>query len=319
MKSSSRVVETPRKLGLEPIRSSLPGPRHRGWRQGLAYLRRGLTITGRGPGVQLLILGVYAAPSLIAGYLAATAPEPALWQQAAMLGLPWITIVLGTVVVMVAVGHQAQRRSIRLGRATWEALRWVPRYLWTNAHTSLVFWIPMGMLLQLQRWQESALPVRGLPGLAPALMWWLVAAGAALYLHTRTVLAPFLAVHGDLPGTLATIEAWRLSGRHFAVCFGTFVTGALPIALPLGLLALGLALALPDAAQAALLPAAPDLTWVSIQAVRPILIPTLYSLYEDLWPAELARREREGAPRMPAFAQALLALTRPLPRLGRWR
>jgi hypothetical protein len=266
----------------------------------------------------LLILAVYAAPSLIAGYLTATVPEPDLWQRAAILGLPWITVVLGTVVVMVTVSYQAQGRSIGLGLATWEASRWVPRYLWTNAHTSLIFWIPVGLVLQLRNWQEAALPVPGMPAAAVVLLWWLVTGAVALYLHTRTVLAPFLAVHGDLPGTLAAIEAWRLSGRYFALCFGTFVAGALPVALPLGLAVLGLAVMLPDAALEALLPAAPDLTWAGIQAVRPVLIPSLYALYKDVWHAEQVRRKREGAPPVPALARVLLALTGPLPALGRW-
>ena len=312
------MLQTPRKQRPEPVGSSRPVPLHEGWRAGFGYLKRGRAIAGRGPAVHLLILAVYATPSLIAGYLAATVPEPVPWQRAAMLGLPWITIVLGTVVVMVTVGYQARGRPIGIGRATWEALRWVPRYLWTNGHSSVIFWLPVGALLRARSWQEMALPVPGLPGPAVALLWWLATGGVALYLHTRTVLAPFLAVHGDLPGTLAALEAWRLSGRHFAVCFGTFVLGALPVALPLGLLALSLLLVLRDTALAALLAAAPDLLWAGIQAVRPVLIPALYALYADLWHAELARRGREGAPPVPALARGLLALTRPLPSLGRW-
>jgi hypothetical protein len=312
------VLRTSEKLYQEPVASGLPSPARQDWRGGFVYLRRGLALADGGPGPYLLILGVYAAPSLIAGYLAATVPEPGLWQRIAILGLPWITVVLGTVVVMVTVSNQARGRFIGLGRATWEASRWVPRYLWTNAHTSLIFWIPVGLVLQVRNWQEVASPVLGMPATGVVLLWWLVTGSVALYLHTRTVLAPFLAVHADLPGTLAAIEAWRLSGRYFALCFGTFVVGALPIALPLGLAALGLTFMLPDAALEALLPAAPDLTWAGIQAVRPVLIPSLYALYEDLWHAEQVRRKRDGAPPIPALARVLLALTRPLPRFGRW-
>ena len=68
-------------------------------------------------------------------------------------------------------------------------------------------------------------------------LWWLAITTCALYLHMRTVLAPFFAVDADLPGTLAALEAWRLSGRHFPVCLATFVLGSQPIASPLGLLA----------------------------------------------------------------------------------
>lgn len=73
--------------------------------------------------------------------------------------------------------------------------------------------------------------------------------------------------------------------------------GSLPVALPLGLLALGLAHGLSATAQAAMLSAAPGLAWVGIQVVRPLLIAALYPLYHDLWQAELARRQREGGPR----------------------
>jgi hypothetical protein len=194
----------------------------------------------------------------------------------------------------------------------------VPRYFWTNVHTTVIFWVPVGLLLEAREWQAAAMPVGGAWGLALAALWWLVTGVAALCLHTRTLLAPFLAVHSDLPGTLAALEAWRLSGRHFAVCLSTFVVATVPVGLPLALLGLGLALTLSGAALTAFLAAAPNLVWAGIQAVRPILIPAVYGLYNDLWNAELARRRREGTPPVPGFARALLALTRPLPHPGRW-
>jgi len=84
------------------------------------------------------------------------------------------------------------------------------------------------------------------------------------------------------------------------------------------LVALVIAHKLPGSAQGAMLAAAPDLIWAGIQAVRPVLIPALYLLYRELWRAELARRQQEGGPPVPGLAQALLTLTRPLPKLGRW-
>jgi hypothetical protein len=48
-----------------------------------------------------------------------------------------------------------------------------------------------------------------------------------------------------------------------------------------------------------------------------VLIPAVYALYGDLWNTELARRREKGEPPIPAFAPPLLALTRPLPHLGR--
>jgi hypothetical protein len=267
----------------------------------------------------LLIAFAYAAPALLAAGLAYAAPAPAPWLQAVIAGLPWVTAVLGAVAVMIAVGDAASGLPARLGRASGEALRWTPRYLWTNAHTSLVFWLPMTLLLQARGWQEAALPVGGAAGGALAALWWLVTAAAAAGIHTRTLLAPFLAVHGDLPGTLAALESWRLSGRHFALCLGVFVVGGLPVALPLALLALGGVILLGEPAWRALEVTGPALAWAAIQAVRPVLMPAVYALYGDLWSAEQARRRRDGAPPTPRWARALLALTRPLPHVPAWR
>lgn len=146
---------------------------------------------------------------------------------------------------------------------------------------------------------------------------WLLTGTVALGVHTRTLLAPFIAIHGDLRGTLAALESWRLSARFFGLCLSTFILASLPAALPLALLGLVGALALPPPALADVSLAIPDLAWAGIQAVRPVLIPALYRLYCDLWGAELGRRRHEGEPPIPAFVRALLTITRPLPRLGR--
>ena len=132
-----------------------------GWRDGYTYLRRGLTIVRRDPGLYLWIVAVYAAPALVAGYLSVTAPEPTVWERAAMYVLPWITAVFGTVVVMIAVGYHAQGRPIGVFRASWEALPWVPRYFWTNAHTSVIFWVPIGLLFTVRNWQEAVFRLEG--------------------------------------------------------------------------------------------------------------------------------------------------------------
>ncbi len=87
--------------------------------------------------------------------------RPGTWEQVAMLVLPYVTAILGTVVVMLAVGHQARGRGIGLVRASLRALPWVPRYFWTNVHTSAIFWAPVGLLLLVRAWQEVAVPSRG--------------------------------------------------------------------------------------------------------------------------------------------------------------
>lgn len=288
-------------------------------RQAVAYLRSGLAISRPYWGTHALIFLVYSAPAAAAAWLAASAVtrRPAAGTQVAMLVLPYVTAIVGTVVVMVAVSHQAHRHRIGLVRVSLKALPWVPRYFWTNVHTSAIFWVPVGLLLLVRGWQESAAPLTG--GLRPAVavLWWLVIGVVALVIHTRTLLAPFYAIHGDLPGTLAALEAWRASGRHFRLCLATLIIAGGPVAVPLGAVALCLMLTLSGQALALFVNAIGDLVWVGIQAIRPVLIPAVYALYGDLWNTELARRRQDGEPPIPAFARPLLALTRPLPHLGR--
>jgi hypothetical protein len=175
----------------------------------------------------------------------------------------------------------------------------------------VLFWGPVGGLLVLRSWQERTFPVGG--GAVPAA-WWLLIGAVALYIHCRTLLAPFLAVHADMPGTLAVVEAWRLSGRRFGVCFGTFVLGTLPVALPLAIVAAAVYSSVDTPTWSRLERGAADLVWVGIHAVRPLLVPALYCLYKELWHAE-------GSPAapVPGWAAWLMGLTRGMPKLGSWR
>jgi uncharacterized membrane protein len=191
----------------------------------------------------------------------------------------------------------------------------VPRYVWTNVHTSVIFWAPVGSLILIGGWLETSLGLQGVSGKAVAALWWMVIALVALVMHTRTLLAPFFAIHGDLPGTLAALEAWRLSGRYFAICLSTLVIASLPMVLPLlALVAIAVTVA-PGTEKAAVVAAAPYAVWAGIQLVRTVLIPALCVLYNDLWTAELRWRRAVGSPPVPRLARALLTLTRPLPSL----
>jgi hypothetical protein len=289
-------------------------------RAAAAYVRRGLAFTRAGWGVHIWIFILYATPAAGAAALArlSVGQQSALWRQVAILLLPAVTAILGTVVVMVVVGHQAHGRRIGVIRASIKALPWVPRYFWTNVHTTVIFWVPVGLVLLARGVQLKVIPLGGPLQLAVAGLWWFAIAVVALLVHTRTLLAPFLAIHGDLPGTHAALEAWRLSGRHFALCLSTLVLAGAPLGLPiLGVFAV-LLLTLPAPALAVLLAGLESLLWVAVQAIRPILIPAVYALYRDLWEAELARRTRDGEPSLPPLARLLLQITRPLPHPGRW-
>lgn len=285
-----------------------------------AYLRQGLAVSRGFWRTHLLIFLVYATPAAAGAFLAASAAgrRPAGWEQAAMLILPYVTAIVGTVVVMVAVSHQAHGRPIGVVKASLKAIPWVPRYFWTNVHTTVIFWLPVGLLLALRGWQESAAPLRGNLHPIVSVLWLILIGAVALFMHARTLLAPFFAIHGDLPGTLAALEAWRASGRRLPLCLFTLVVAGAPVAVPLGLVALALFFTLTGQTLTAFVAAIGDLVWVGIQAIRPVLIPAIYKLYVDLWEVELVRRGREGAPAVPRLARPLLALTGPLPHPGRW-
>ena len=212
---------------------------------GVTYVRRGLALIRPAPWLFVAITLVFSFPALLAAWLVFSIDSPEPWQSVAIFSLPWMTLVLGTVVVMMAVSAHAHGQSVTLGQATWRALPHVPRYVWTNAHTSLVFWIPLSLVLALREWQSEVMPLEAVGSVMVEVGWWLVIAPLALYIHTRTLLAPFLAIHGDQPATLAALEAWRLSGRALRACLSTLIVGSLPLAVPLALLALGVLAAVP--------------------------------------------------------------------------
>ncbi len=284
------------------------------------YFSIGLHLVSRRRGTYALLTALYVPPALLAALLSAQLAEPSVWQQALLYLLRSITVVLGTLAIMVTVSFHAHGQDIGVAGASRLGVFWVFRYLWTNAHTSLIFWLPTTALVWLHGRQAEVVPLAGvLQPLADGI-WWLVIGGAALAIHTRTMLAPFFAVHGDLPGTAATIESWRLSGRVFWVCCGTLVLASAPVAVPLGVIGGGVYLGLSATQRALALLALPDLTWAAIQLIRPLLIPAVYSLYKELGPGDHRTREADHIQdTMPVLARPLLALTRPLPHLGRWQ
>ncbi len=289
------------------------------WRPAAQYFTSGLSIIRPHTGVYGRLTALYVSPALLVAVLTVLIREPNAWQHALLYFLRSLTVVLGTLVVMVMVAYHAQGRELSIVQATRLGLHWVFRYLWTNAHTSLIFWIPVTALTWIHARQESLVPLSD--GMQPLANggWWLVTGGIGLAIHTRTMLAPFFAVHGDVPGTLATVESWRVSGRSFWVCLSTLVLASAPIALPLALVGGGLLVVLPATLRAMLFIALPDLIWAAIQLIRPLLIPAVYVLYKDSSGEKDGGRQAGDSPATaPILARPLLALTRPLPHFGRW-
>jgi hypothetical protein len=162
---------------------------------------------------------------------------------------------------------------------------WVPRYLWTNAHTSVIFWVPMGALVVLQGFISEPLEGNVTAHQVAAAGMSVVLVLTGLVLHSHTLLAPFLAVHGDMPGTLAALESWRLARRHLPLVVSTLVLASLPAAIPLALIAGVLALLYSEAPMLAI--AVPYFTGVVLQCIR---LPLISNRSAAPWRANLLCR-----------------------------
>ena len=282
-------------------------------RTSLQYLKLGAALTLRAPILFAQIGIFFSIPALGAALLAGTIASGGRW-GVLLVTLDSLTTLVGPVVFMMAVGAGYRREVTSFGQVVRQTLPWLPRYLWTNVHTSVIFWVPVGSAVLLRGWLESGL---GQTGVLDGVVTWgsvpLIGCLAA-YFHSRTLLAPYLAVHSDLPATRAVWESWRLSGRHLSQVVATFLLCSAPLAAPTALILL--ALLRGDAFNIGMSEVEPHLLGVGIQLVRLTLIPAAYVLYHELWDAEDARWQYEGAPPPPAFIRRLMGLTAWLPPLG---
>ena len=245
------------------------------WQAGWANLWRGLAITRRQPGLYLELGVVYGLPPLVAAWLMVFGPQDWAWYQPLVIGLPWITLVVAPVVLMHAVAASCEGERLSLLEATRRGVPSVPIYVWTNVHTTALFWLPVGALVLLREYTPLGPLVPG-PG-------WLALIGVvAVHQHVRTVLAPYLAVHGACSGTHAALTSWRLGGTYFWRLLGTFAFGSAPVAVPLLLGFVLLARFGPDAVARALAAASLQLGCIGLQSVRPVLVPALHSVYEQI-------------------------------------
>jgi hypothetical protein len=238
-------------------------------------LQQGLEITRQQPDLYLKLVVLYSLPPMVAACLVVFGPRDAPWSETLVSVLPVITMVVAPVVLMHAVDAGRSGERISVLEATRRGVPWVPRYVWTNVHTTVLFWVPVGTLVLL--WERSPLGA-----LLPTVVWVAVIATVALHQHVRTVLAPYLAVHGELGGARAALTSWELGGRYFWELLGTFVLGSGPVAVPLMLGFVVIERFGPSSLSAALLAASWQLVWVGIQSTRGLLIPTLHTAYEDV-------------------------------------
>jgi len=243
---------------------------------GLRNVRGGLRLMGRDVVLFLQISVGFSLPALAAAVMVHRIPPDAWWRTPLLFTLDATATVVAPVVFMMAVSAAYRGERAPLLRLVVRGLPWLPRYLWTNAHTSVVFWAPVGALLLAHRALEGPA--------GPAVLlesgWGVAVAVAAVYLHTRTLLAPFLAVHGNVPATRAAYASWVLSHRHFKAAAATFVLGTAPLAVPL--LALAYAMAGSKGALLGGTDTLPHATGIGLQLVRLSVIPAVYLLYRQL-------------------------------------
>jgi hypothetical protein len=300
-----------------PDRAEAVGPENAvgvGWRAGTRYFQAGLVVLGSSPWLYVRILTIFALPAVLAAILTAVKLDTSLGGSVATFGLNAISSSVAPAVIMVAVAAGFANQNLGVAGSIRTGLRWLARYLWTNAHTTVVFWAPVGALVLVFRWQREAASLDGTAQAAADGFWYLGIALVALYMHSRTLLAPFLAVHENMPGTLAALESWRLSGEYFPKVFGTFIVSSAPTAVPLGALIVGLLFVLDNGPKSVMLAMIPSLTWVAIKFIRPFLVTAVYPLQKDLWIAESRRRDEQGHPTVPSVLTPLVKLSALIPR-----
>lgn len=278
------------------------------------YVRGGVRTVIASPRLFAEIVIYFSLPALAASVLAGFGPQddPALLLL--LFVLDSVTTVLAAVVFMMAVGAGFRGEAAGLGSVFQRAVSWLPRYVWTNAHTSLVFWLPVGGALLMWERLAPRLIAAGVPEWLLALVWPPLLAALATYFHSRTLLAPFLAVHSDVPSSLAAWHAWDISGRHLTLVVSTFVLGSAPLAAPVLLLLFILVTG--GLGGGTHMQMVPHLVAVGIQLVRLTLIPAAYLLYRDLWALKPDDWKQSEALRAPAGVGLVMGLTGWLPPMG---
>ncbi len=255
------------------------------WRQAWKYVLSGIAICRKDPLKLLALAALFTIPPLAAALIGTQPGDIAYWVA---WGLPWITITLGNIAMVLAIEDLDAGRPLHIFRGLPVAARWLPRYLWANGITTVLFWVPqtiatwaVGKLTD--HWGWPSLSITAIL-LLPMLFW-----------HVRLVFATYAAIVDDYPGARSVrISLGIAQGRWrmVAAAFALSVLVEAPIAGLIYLLIL----------QAPHSPPHPSLTiagftwtrtddlvggaliWVLLMLMRPIFIATLHEIYEDYRP-----------------------------------
>ena len=272
----------------------------------MRYAVRGLATLRVTPFVIVAIMVLFSLPAAGVIWITAVDLPEGFGRTTGTTILNLLSGTVAPVMFMKAVAAAHEERKLGLWRHLDDGTRWLPRYIWTNLHTTVIFWAPVGILtLGLINYQRTPFAESFLGGLI-SILWIVVIGGTGIYVHSRTLLAPFIAVHGNVPGSLAALESWRVSGREFGRVFATFVITSGPIAAPLAAVFMGFYLTLTGPALEVFTATLAAQVWIAIKLIRPPLVAATYALYTEVWPGELARRAQQGHPATPALVRWLI-------------
>jgi len=242
------------------------------WFQALGYVRAGTRLCMRDIYGLIALVGLLMLPAFSAVVIGSQPGPLAPWVST---GLTWVTIVVGNIALVLAMEALDDGRRLVPTELVLTALRWLPRYLWTNGMTTVLFWgifTPLQTLLAvwLTRWSWPAFAPLALL-LLPMLFW-----------HVRLVFATYAAIVDDQPGVRAVSISLGIAQGRWAMVAMAFAGSILieaPVAGPLYLL-------IHQVANPAVAFAC---TWLLVMLMRPLMIAVLHEIYEDFRPAALAQ------------------------------
>ena len=234
------------------------------WREAADYVVSGLRLCSKDiPGL-LTLVGLFMLPPL-ATVIIGSQPGPVAYWVAWCL--PWITITLGNISAVLAIEALGAGEPVIPARILPAAVRWLPRYLWTNGLTTVIFW---SLFLPLQWIVGQQVAQWGWPPFAPVLILLL----PMLFLHVRLVFATYAAIVDNQPGWRSVLISLRIpQGRWkmvVAAFAGSFLVVA-PLAGPLYLMILNMHNGL----------LAEGFEWALVMPIRPLFIATLHMIYKD--------------------------------------
>lgn len=251
------------------------------WRTGLAYSRVGMQRCRMAPQMFAFLTVLFCVPLVVALALSVGLPE-ATWLGPVTFVLSSTTVVGGGLTLMVAVDASVRGESVSTLTLIRRAVGYLPRYVLTNAQTTVFYWGIMLPAITVAGHVTAGRPI------GVVLAVWALVVVIGLICHLHTMFAPYLAVHGDLSPPRAVLEGFRITRSRFATCTATFVSATAGIGVPLLIVigALWLFAAREGAPAVRLFDLAlPYLMAGLVQLVRPVMVASLHAMYEDVWAA----------------------------------